>query len=247
MVTLVTDEPNGAPQFSIDGIAAKAAYDERGFQLERNLIPADFRSQILEAATELESYADGSFKPTMMPHRTLPAFQSALKLPSVVSIMEQLLGGRVAALQTQFFFGRPGTVGFSAHQDNYYVRSNQDTFASVWIALDDVDTNNGCLRVFPGSHLEPILPVRDVPQLSTFGQDPNANRQEVLIPAGYSPLDVVVQAGDAVFIHGHLIHSSRDNVTTDRWRRVLLMTYIREGAPFREGFAAKRVPVGVYR
>jgi len=25
-------------------------------------------------------------------------------------------------------------------------------FVSAWIALDDVDTDNGCLRVIPGSH-----------------------------------------------------------------------------------------------
>jgi hypothetical protein len=43
-----------------------------------------------------------------------------------------------------------------------------------------------------------------------------------------------------VFLHSHVIHSSNDNVTTGRFRRVLLMTYLAEGADFRPGYVAKR-------
>jgi hypothetical protein len=43
-----------------------------------------------------------------------------------------------------------------------------------------------------------------------------------------------------------MVHASNDNSTRDRWRRSLLLTYIREGEPFRAGFSAAREVIPVY-
>jgi hypothetical protein len=61
-----------------------------------------------------------------------------------------------------------------------------------------------------------------------------------VLPADYRPFDVVARRGSVVLIHGHVAHSSHDNVSADRFRHVLLMTYIRDGAPFRSGRYARR-------
>jgi phytanoyl-CoA hydroxylase len=181
----------------------------------------------------------------MMPHRTETTFMEALRNPKIVNIMERLLAGRVSAIQSQFFFCKPGTIGFASHQDNYYVEASGDAFASAWSPLQDVKRDMGCLIVYPGTHREPILPVREVSVPHDPGQDPNAHTQEVVIPEGYQPVDMIVPGGSTLFLHAHTVHASHKNVS-DRWRRVLLTTYIRSGAAFRPGRSAGRAEVDLY-
>ena len=47
------------------------------------------------------------------------------------------------------------------HQDNaYFLCQPADDVLTAWIALDDVDVDNGCLRYIDGSHRQGILPLR---------------------------------------------------------------------------------------
>jgi ectoine hydroxylase-related dioxygenase (phytanoyl-CoA dioxygenase family) len=56
---------------------------------------------------------------------------------------------------------------------------------------------------------------------------------------------VVARRGSVVLIHGHVVHSSHDNTSADRFRHVLLMTFVREGVPYRAGFSARREAFGL--
>jgi ectoine hydroxylase-related dioxygenase (phytanoyl-CoA dioxygenase family) len=181
----------------------------------------------------------------MMPHRHHPVFLNALRNPRIVTMMEQFCGGRVVGLQTEFFYCKPGTRGFSMHQDNFFVQAPTGAFASAWCALTDTHREKGGLIAWPGSHREGELPVRKIEVSRDAGQDPNANNEESELPPGYAPLHASVPKGAAFYIHGHLVHASNPNLT-DEWRYVLLMTYVREGVPFRPGKYANREPVNVY-
>jgi ectoine hydroxylase-related dioxygenase (phytanoyl-CoA dioxygenase family) len=176
----------------------------------------------------------------MNPHREQPEFVRTMSDERLLSVVRRLMNGKPVGLQTQYFFCRPGTRGFSAHQDNYYVRAPDSMFVSAWLALEDVDASNGALVALPGSHLEPMLDIRQIDQPSTFGQDPNHNRLECVVEKEYPKVDIPVHQGGVVFLHSHLVHSSNHNVTANRFRRVLLMTYLAEGAPYRPGHVAQR-------
>jgi len=215
-------------------------YRDQGFSVVEGLFSAEECLAIQKIAERLPSFVSGSLLPAMNPHRQQPELVGTMADERVVSIVRHLMDGTPVGLQTQYFFCRPGTRGFSAHQDNYYVRAPQDKFVSAWLALEDVTSENGALIVQPGSHREPVLEVRDIPQPSTFGQDPNHNRQECVTDTTYPKVSVPVRQGGVVFLHSHVIHASNDNVTTSRFRRVLLMTYLAEGADFRPGFIAQR-------
>jgi len=218
----------------------KRAYSDHGFSVVEKLFSPAECLAMQKIAERLPNFRSGSMLPVMNPHREQPELLATMADERLVSIVRQLMDGTPLGLQTQYFFCRPGTRGFSAHQDNHYVRAPENKFVSAWLALDDVTAKNGALIVQPGSHQEPILEVRDIPQPSTFGQDPNHNRQECVTERSYPQVSVSVNQGDVVFLHSHVIHSSNDNTTTDRFRRVLLMTYLAEGADFRPGYIAKR-------
>jgi ectoine hydroxylase-related dioxygenase (phytanoyl-CoA dioxygenase family) len=217
-------------------------YRDQGYSVVEGVFSAAECLAIRKVAEQLASFRSGSLLPVMNPHREQPELLATVSDKRIVSVVRQLMDGTPEGLQTQYFFCRPGTRGFSAHQDNYYVRAGKDKFLSAWLALEDVQAENGALVVLPGSHREPVLEVREIPQPSTFGQDPNHNCQECVIDAHYPKVSVAVREGGVIFLHSHLVHSSNDNITTDKFRRALLITYLAKGAAFRPGFIAQRAP-----
>lgn len=220
-------------------------YSRQGYAIAEGVFSSAECLAIRALAERLPGHVSGDFMPAMNPHREVSEFLKIMGDERLLGTMHRLMKGTPVGLQTQYFFCQPGTRGFSAHQDNHYVQAPRDMFASAWLALDDVDARNGGLVVLPGSHEEPLLDVRPIAQPSTFGQDPNHNRQECIVTRHYDPVDAVVGLGGVVFLHSHVVHWSHDNSTKDRFRRALLMTYLTEGAPYRAGFIAKREPFGL--
>lgn len=203
---------------------------------------------LVEASTSLPSYTDGTMTPSMQPHRIRPTFLDALKSKPVVDLVEEILEGRASGIQTEFFFCRTGTPGYTNHQDNYYVRADSNRFVSVWVTLvDDVAADSGCLVAYPGSQREGLLPVRHLHEGAAPGQDPNARKIETIVPPWYQPLDLAApRRGTAIFIHGDLVHGSHPNRRLGFDRNVILMTYVAQGSPFRPGLYAKRAEVNLH-
>jgi len=206
------------------------------------LFSADFCDSLIAAAQKFSNALEGHFSPVMHPHLLDPLFMKALSHPGIVRAMNLFLRGRVNGLQTEFFYGRPGVKGFAPHQDNFFVEAENSTFASAWIALTDVGTENGGLYGFPGTHALGRLPVRKLKVGRVEGQDPNANNEESVIPDGLASVDVVSPKGSVVFLHADFAHGSHVNTSND-FRFALLCTYIREGAYYRPGRYAKRTAI----
>lgn len=223
----------------------KIFFQEQGFFILSDVFTHQQCEELVTAAHEFSSYKSGALTPVMNPHRLDGRFYGAMRHPKILEIMEELLSGTVSGLQSQFFFCRPGTPGFSKHQDNFYVQAKPQCFASAWVALDDVTPQNGGLYVFPGSHREDILPTESVVPNSIYGQDANANCRQTLLPSHYVEESLVVPRGGVVLIHGHVVHASHDNLSQN-YRHSLLLTYIKKGETFRKGFSAQREEVDLY-
>jgi len=232
------------PSFATDPEVALASFFRLGYHIEPNVWISEQCEALIRASENLPSFHDGTFSPAMQPHRLEPMFLNALRNPKIVNIMEQLVSGKVSGIQSEFFFCRPGTRGFALHQDNYYVEAKPDVFASAWSALRDITPEMGGLIIYPGSHYEPILPVKKLIQPCDMAQDPNAHSQQVIMPGGYEPVDLKVPMGATVFLHSHVVHGSHQNCS-DQFRYVLLTTYIRCGEPFRPGRYAQRFEIEV--
>lgn len=135
--------------------------------------------------------------------------------PRLRQCIEDLIG------QTPLLFGssifmKPPRHGSAKpyHQDNFYFRCNPaDKVLTAWIALDDVDVANGCLRYIDGSHRGPILPHDPIPGEEYYNSAPLPGlidlSKESLAP---------VRKGGVVFHHSQTLHTSHRN-ESDRWRR----------------------------
>lgn len=219
---------------------ASKTYLEQGFHIEEDLFtPAECAALVEEA----EQYRPIPARPWMQPHRSSDRFLAALKNHNVLDTVEILCGGLVSGLQTTWFYGSPGGTGWRRHQDNSLVQAPPDAFVAVWCAMTDITKGMGGLSIYPGSHKESILQTVHLPREESL--DSNADYECILPKDRYSSIELEMKRGSGLFMHGHLVHESGTNTTS--WPRyALLMTYIRQGQPFRSGNTATRKEINVY-
>jgi chlorinating enzyme len=173
-----------------------------------------------------------------MLHRHFAPAERYLLYPRVLDVLQALIGPDVLALQTMLFLNPPGLGGQGWHQDAYYITTYPETLIGVWVALDRADEANGCLWVTPGSHTEPIYPSPDRHHLyaeesfDDLGQvehvsslDEEANTLTRVAKRYPDPIPCVVEPGDVIFFHSHLLHRSYPNRTRDRFRRAFVSHY----------------------
>ena len=138
--------------------------------------------------------------------------------------LSAFLGTAPLAVQTMLYFKPAGARGQALHQDNFYLKAQPGTCMAAWLALDDCDEENGCMRVVPGSHEWPIL--------CTAKADTSASFTDVTVPLplGVEAVPVLMEAGDVLFFTGSLVHGSFPNTSKDRFRRSLIGHYIEDRA-----------------
>lgn len=135
--------------------------------------------------------------------------------PRLTSLVSELLGGKKPLLATDQIFMKPPRHGSAKpyHQDNaYFCATPIDDVITAWIALDDVDEENGCLRYIRGSHRSPV-----VPHAPVAGEEYNITPAAKDIDLSKEVL-ARVKKGGVVFHHSHALHTSHRN-HSDRWRR----------------------------
>jgi hypothetical protein len=175
-------------------------------------------------------------------HEKIELWERYLLYPRLLDILEALIGPDVMAMQTMLFTKGPGSNGQGFHQDSYYIPTFPDSLIGAWIAIDPADTENGCLRVSPGSGHEPIYPpihghgygnteLADIPLVDHVGghsnddDDPKNTLKPIAERYRDVEIPVVLQPGDVVFFNGHLFHRSLKNRSTTRFRRSLVNHY----------------------
>jgi phytanoyl-CoA hydroxylase len=148
-------------------------------------------------------------------------FREFLHAGTSTALAELLLGGPVVGKQLAWFNKTPGDSTVTpAHQDGYYFMLEPQEALTMWLALDDVDEGNGCLRYVPGSHRR--------------GMRPHARTQIVGFSQGisdYGDTDraaeapVTARPGDLLVHHSLTIHSADANSSERRQRRSLGLIY----------------------
>lgn len=133
--------------------------------------------------------------------------------------VEQLLGPDVALTHNQLVTKLPGAghneSEIPLHQDDGYGTLDPPDDLTVWVALTDTTTDNGCLVVAPGSHRLGLVEHRVAAHNPAFRE---ADAVEVVA------LELV--AGHGVAFSGLLLHGSGDN-TTDFERVAVFARYCR--------------------
>ena len=133
-----------------------------------------------------------------------------------------LLGAPVSCFGVTYI-NKPPDSGLAAswHQDlgPWRDRLEGAPALTVWLALNDADEANGCLRVIPGSHLLPTYPLRAEEGTSLFG----VSIDLALVDEARARC-ISVESGDVVVHHANLVHGSLPN-DSPRQRLALALRY----------------------
>lgn len=159
---------------------------------------------------------DGQLAPRKINHpfQKSADFREFVQDPRLVALIQELIGAEPLIANDQVFM-KPPRFGTAKpyHQDNaYFLCTPADHVITAWIALDDVDQSNGCLRYIDGSHRGEIIPHLPVP-----GEAYNMAPPPELIDLSKESL-AIVREGGVVFHHSQTLHTSHRN-ESDRWRR----------------------------
>lgn len=80
-------------------------------------------------------------------------FFDVISASELLDVVEQIIGPDII-LWASAIFGKPAGTGLEVpwHQDGQYWPIRPRATVTMWIALDSVTTENGCMKVIPGSH-----------------------------------------------------------------------------------------------
>ncbi|MCG3177782.1 MAG: hypothetical protein BIFFINMI_00102 [Phycisphaerae bacterium] len=163
-------------------------------------------------------------------------FRKLLHHPQVIEAISQLTGcSDLQIWHDQIQFKPPRTGGVNNwHQDApYWPVIKPMTPVSAWIALDDADTDNGCMWMVPGSHLWGDR----IEYLHRFKAEAFFDVGRDFIPPPEAPTQAVkaipwpVRAGEVSFHHSLTWHGSYRN-TSPRPRRAIALHYMTGDARF---------------
>jgi len=143
-------------------------------------------------------------------HRDEPRFAEFSRGEELLDLIGLVLGDALECFLSQFIYKQPGAMGQPWHQDAWYFPFDRGPQVGIWLAITEARVDNGPLYVLPGSHREPVHETVPDPR-------PHANYGYVEIvdhdTSGAVP--VLMQPGDLLVFHSHLMHMSTDNQSHD--------------------------------
>lgn len=214
----------------------KRHYDEHGFVIVRQFLgDAEFTEltenldrYIRDVVPKLPDadafYQDRSRPETLKQMQRMggdPYFRDYVNHPKWKTLAEALIGEPAKSDQPEWFNKPPGTRHVTPpHQDNYYFCLAPANVLTMWLALDPVDAENGCLRYVDGSHAR--------------GYRKHARSQILGFSQGimdYTTDDfnrevaAIMQPGDVAVHHGMTIHRADANLSPTRSRRSFALVF----------------------
>jgi len=142
----------------------------------------------------------------------------------LVPLIQQLIGSETHLFFSQVFMKPPGVGGPKPiHQDNFYFGPDDlDATLTVWIALDDATTSNGCLH-YCNQHQTEVLP-HVAPKDEPFNLQIRGDLRNQLDMHPFP-----IKSGGISFHHGNTPHFSAPNLS-ERPRRAVAFHYLRNDA-----------------
>lgn len=148
------------------------------------------------------------------------------KLPQLLDYAEAIVGSNIQVINTMMINKPPDPdkkrSRHPLHQDLYYYPIRPaEKIVGVWTAMGEVNRDNGCLAVMPGTHKGPLLP-------HVYPQWEGRVNKLYLGVRDYDPVRALtyleMSIGDTVFFHPLLIHGSGNN-GTNRFRKAISCHY----------------------
>jgi phytanoyl-CoA hydroxylase len=155
---------------------------------------------------------------------TVKRYMHATELGQMVAKLAGVDGIRIA--QDQALIKEPFANATAFHLDVPLWHFHSRDAISIWIALDDVTTQNGCMYFLPGTHKS-----AQFDRNAEFGPQVGALLEVYPEWRGIEPVPVELKTGDCSFHNGMLAHGANANMTCGR-RTAMTVAFMPDGCTF---------------
>ena len=156
-------------------------------------------------------------------HLVSPIFDKVSHNPKILDAVESIIGRDILICGTTLFIKNPNEKGFvSFHQDAKYIGLEPHNWVTAWIAVTDANEENGCMRMWSGSHKDELKYHNqkfDENNLLTRGQTVENVPIKETTP-------VILKAGQMSLHHPTIVHGSGLNRSNDRRIGFVIQSYI---------------------
>ena len=155
-------------------------------------------------------------------HLISPIFDKVSHNPKILDAVESIIRRDILICGTTLFIKNPNEKGFvSFHQDAKYIGLEPHNWVTAWVAITDSYEENGCMRLWPKSHLE----IRD--HNEKFNKGNLLTRGQTIEEVPVSELkSVELKAGQMSLHHPRIVHGSGINNSNDRRIGFVIQSYI---------------------
>lgn len=150
----------------------------------------------------------------------------------VLRALHQLYGRKPRPFQTLNF---PIGTEQKVHSDVIHFASDPPTYmCGVWVALEDIDLNNGALVYYPGSHKLPVVTMEHVaPGPGPEHYDLYEKYIEKMVKdLKLEPARAILRKGQALIWASNLLHGGGTHIDKSRTRHSQVTHYFFEGCQY---------------
>ncbi|NQZ69195.1 MAG: phytanoyl-CoA dioxygenase family protein [Lentisphaeria bacterium] len=207
----------------------KSKFEEEGYVSPLDALSANEVLHYRECFDELEAEVGKDKAQISLSYKEFeyPWIWELATHEKILDRVQEVYGEDIVFIATHFFCKYPEkekTHYVAWHQDATYWGIKPSETITVWLALDDVDVENGCMQVIPHSHKLGILEHGKGDEESNLLSINQAIDEDLFSPD--TAVNLCMKAGQLSLHEGRTIHGSQSNLS-DRRRCGLTIRYIR--------------------
>ena len=156
-------------------------------------------------------------------HYISPIFDQVCHNSKILDAVESIIGKDILVGGTTLFIKDPDKKGFvSWHQDSKYIGFEPHNWVTAWLAITNTNEENGCMRMWSGSHKEKIKKHKD-----TFNENNLLTRGQTVqnVPLKDTTPNII-KAGQLSLHHPMIVHGSGSNKSNTRRIGFVIQSYI---------------------
>ena len=156
-------------------------------------------------------------------HYYSPIFDQIVHNSKILDVVENIVGPNILVAGTVLFLKEPENKGFiSWHQDGIYQGWKPYNSITAWLAITDVNEENGCMRMWTGSHKDNFKNHKD-----TLDEDNLLTRGQTIenVPV-QDTIPIILKPGQLSIHHPMTVHGSGPNLSKSRRIGFAIQSYI---------------------
>ena len=200
-------------------------YNDHGYVAPINVITSEEANKIRREIEKIENNWPNELSGLgrNYVHMISPTFDKLCHNSKILDAVESIIGKDILICGTTLFIKNPNQEGFvSFHQDAKYIGLEPHNWVTAWIAVTDSNEENGCMRMWSGSHKNNLKKHSE-----KFNEGNLLTRGQTVenVPLE-STKSVILRAGQMSLHHPTIVHGSGLNKSNDRRIGFVVQSYI---------------------